>query len=98
MAPYSSSKYRLSAGRASRKGPKVALKGPNSEASEGPPLKKRRYIPGGPGGGGRYVEIDVDEPPKIKRTPIRRTSSSRSRPAPEPAPDTVQLQNLRNGR
>lgn len=29
----------------------------------GPPLKKRRYIPGGPGGGGRYVDTDGTEVP-----------------------------------
>lgn len=28
-----------------------------------PPLKKRRYIPGGPGGGGRYVDEDGEETP-----------------------------------
>ncbi|KAI9752717.1 MAG: hypothetical protein M4579_005516 [Chaenotheca gracillima] len=27
------------------------------------PLKKRRYVPGGPGGGGRYVDIDGSETP-----------------------------------
>lgn len=26
-------------------------------AADGPPMKKRKYIPGGPGGGGRYVDI-----------------------------------------
>ncbi|KAI9790459.1 MAG: nuA3 HAT complex component nto1 [Peltula sp. TS41687] len=28
-----------------------------------PPLKKRKYVPGGPGGGGRYIEIDGSETP-----------------------------------
>lgn len=28
-----------------------------------PPLKKRRYVPGGPGGGGRYVDVDGTEVP-----------------------------------
>ncbi|KAI9849693.1 MAG: nuA3 HAT complex component nto1 [Sclerophora amabilis] len=28
-----------------------------------PPLKKRRYVPGGPGGGGRYVDLDGTETP-----------------------------------
>src|SRR5947207_8009119 len=27
------------------------------------PLKKRRYVPGGPGGGGRYIEVDGTEIP-----------------------------------
>ncbi|KAI1003998.1 hypothetical protein K3495_g4211 [Podosphaera aphanis] len=31
--------------------------------SSEPPLKKRRYIPGGPGGGGRYVDEDGTEIP-----------------------------------
>jgi len=31
--------------------------------TDGPPLKKRRYIPGGPGGGGRYVDDDGTETP-----------------------------------
>lgn len=29
----------------------------------GPPLQKRRYVPGGPGGGGRYVDADGTEVP-----------------------------------
>ena len=28
-----------------------------------PPLKKRKYVPGGPGGGGRYIEVDGSETP-----------------------------------
>ena len=38
----------------------------NPSASRGsgdPPLKKRKYVPGGPGGGGRYIEIDGSETP-----------------------------------
>ncbi|KAH1572272.1 hypothetical protein KXW39_004139 [Aspergillus fumigatus] len=76
MAPYSSSKYRLSAGRASRKGPKVALKGPNSEASEGPPLKKRRYIPGGPGAKPELESQQVLLPPPPPPPPAPTTSPS----------------------
>ncbi len=34
-------------------GPKPKVK----PAGDGPPPKKRKYIPGGPGGGGRYVDI-----------------------------------------
>jgi NuA3 HAT complex component NTO1 len=39
---------------------------PNSQSAEAdgtsePPLKKRRYVPGGPGGGGRYIEVDGTE-------------------------------------
>ncbi|KAF4276829.1 hypothetical protein CNMCM8689_005537 [Aspergillus fumigatus] len=76
MAPYSSSKYRLSAGRASRKGPKVALKGPNSEASEGPPLKKRRYIPGGPGDEPHLHEVALH--PNLRPSPNPNLNPSRS--------------------
>ena len=41
---------------------------PQSPVVEGPstveqPPKKRRYIPGGPGGGGRYVDVDGTEIP-----------------------------------
>ncbi len=42
-------------------GPKPKAKpGPKPQpkpAGDGPPPKKRKYIPGGPGGGGRYVDI-----------------------------------------
>ena len=42
-------------------GPKPKAKpGPKPKpkpAADGPPAKKRKYIPGGPGGGGRYVDI-----------------------------------------
>ncbi|KAK3322497.1 hypothetical protein B0H66DRAFT_206050 [Apodospora peruviana] len=46
----------------------------NLTASE-PPLKKKRYIPGGPGGGGRFVDEDGKEtpadPPAIATTAPR---------------------------
>ncbi|RAH40431.1 putative PHD finger domain protein [Aspergillus brunneoviolaceus CBS 621.78] len=93
MAPLSSSKYRSSPGRSSRNQTKVTLKTSRSSdpsTSEGPPLKKRKYIPGGPGGGGRYIELEVKEPasrqPKTTPAARRNSSSSRSRPAPAPAP------------
>ncbi|OJJ99735.1 hypothetical protein ASPACDRAFT_119423 [Aspergillus aculeatus ATCC 16872] len=94
MAPLSSSKYRSSPGRSSRNQTKVALKTSRSSdpsTSEGPPLKKRKYIPGGPGGGGRYIELEVKEPasrqPKTTPAARRNSSSSRSRLAPAPAPE-----------
>ena len=34
-----------------------------SRGSGDPPPKKRKYVPGGPGGGGRYIEIDGSETP-----------------------------------
>lgn len=46
-------------GRRSRPRPTSA----EATAISEPPPKKRRYIPGGPGGGGRYVDIDGTEIP-----------------------------------
>ncbi|KAA8646976.1 hypothetical protein EYZ11_000139 [Aspergillus tanneri] len=93
MAPYSSPKNRNSPGKTSKAQSKAqsktSLKGPRNsdQASEGPPLKKRKYVPGGPGGGGRYIELDIRETKPPKPTPVRRTSSaSRGRSAPEPKP------------
>lgn len=59
------------------------------DSSEGPPFKKRKYVPGGPGGGGRFVELQAaqhqETSPKKKSsgTPHRYSTSSRSRPARE---------------
>ena len=93
MAPLSASKNRPH-GRPSRNLP------------EGPPPKKRKYVPGGPGGGGRFIEYDVKEmsspkpTPKPAKpatpTPVRRTSSSSqsrtAREAPrEPEPQPIPL-------
>ncbi|KAE8356214.1 enhancer of polycomb-like-domain-containing protein [Aspergillus coremiiformis] len=70
MAPLASNKYRSSPGKPPKNQSKAVLKGTQnsngSSAGEGPPLKKRKYVPGGPGGGGRYIELDVREtkPPK----------------------------------
>jgi len=36
---------------------------PEAQAAEQPRPKKRRYVPGGPGGGGRYVDSDGTEIP-----------------------------------
>lgn len=46
-------------GRRSRPRPTSA----EASAVSEPPPKKRRYIPGGPGGGGRYVDVDGTEIP-----------------------------------
>ncbi|GES64129.1 PHD finger domain protein [Aspergillus terreus] len=95
MAPYASPKHRSSPARPLKNTPKASLKGSrNSDPApiEGPPLKKRKYVPGGPGGGGRYIELDVRETkppkPKPKPSPARRNSTAtpRTRPVPEPAP------------
>lgn len=66
-------------------------------AAAGHPIKKRRYIPGGPGGGGRFVDADAsDVPSSTSRTrgagrdvsyvipspiPLRRERSTRTRSA-----------------
>lgn len=49
----------------------------------GPPLKKRKYIPGGPGGGGRYLNSDNEEVilpmiSSISTRPSRRSMHMRS--------------------
>ncbi|KAL1954503.1 hypothetical protein VTO42DRAFT_1114 [Malbranchea cinnamomea] len=57
---------------------------PGGEISSEPPLKKRKYVPGGPGGGGRYIEIDVTEAPaKTTSFRSRNQTASRVRPAQE---------------
>ncbi|KAF7587560.1 nuA3 HAT complex component nto1 [Aspergillus hancockii] len=84
MAPLSSNKYRSSPGRPPKNQPKSLLKGsqnPSATPGEGPPLKKRKYVPGGPGGGGRYIELDVREtkPPK----PVKPAKPAKpSKPSP----------------
>lgn len=58
--PSSSRRSLNTRGVSSRKsGQRASLAGspPNAE----PPLKKRRYVPGGPGGGGRYVDPNGNE-------------------------------------
>ena len=64
MAPIPSSRRRPfnSRGRAARR-PRPHSAVPEGPALEKPPPKKRRYIPGGPGGGGRYVDVDGTEIP-----------------------------------
>lgn len=47
--------------RARRSRPAVSGREANTIAT--PPSKKRRYVPGGPGGGGRYVDTDGTEIP-----------------------------------
>lgn len=78
-------------GRPSRSSqPKTFLKSSRSavDSPEGPPHKKRKYVPGGPGGGGRFVDLEAqrrqqETTPKKKSsgTPRRHSTSSRSRPA-----------------
>ncbi|KAL2830384.1 enhancer of polycomb-like-domain-containing protein [Aspergillus pseudoustus] len=91
MAPFSSQKHRSSPGGALKNGTKTPLQDSvNSESAvvEGPPLKKLKYVPGGPGGGGRYIEVEVREtikpkpkpkPKQPKLSPMKRRNSSMSR-------------------
>ncbi|KAJ5577731.1 uncharacterized protein N7459_006695 [Penicillium hispanicum] len=92
--------------RPSRSHHKSALKASRSaiiDSPEGPPLKKRKYVPGGPGGGGRFIEVDVSQetptPKKKTSAPRRHSTSVRSRsvreidhaihaPPPPPVPTT----------
>lgn len=67
-----------------------------SAAGQPPPLKKRKYVPGGPGGGGRYIEVDVTEtPPPAKPKPKpkpssgRKNTTPRARPKPRPNRETT---------
>ncbi|KAL4905207.1 hypothetical protein BDW74DRAFT_20381 [Aspergillus multicolor] len=93
MAPYTSPK-RASPGGPLKNGSKTPLRDSGNSGAPvddglGPIVKKRKYVPGGPGGGGRYIEIEVREPlkqpkpkPKPKQpklSPVKRTNSSTSR-------------------
>lgn len=60
MAPMSASRRPFNT-RARRSRPAVSGSEANTIAT--PPSKKRRYVPGGPGGGGRYVDTDGTEIP-----------------------------------
>ncbi|KAJ5709578.1 hypothetical protein N7493_009869 [Penicillium malachiteum] len=74
--------------RPSRSTPKSTTKPTRSSlhSPEGPPLKKRKYVPGGPGGGGRFIEVELAEeitpPPPDKKTtsPNKPPTSVRGRP------------------
>lgn len=75
-------------GRSSRTQPRSSLKASRSalDSPEGPPSKKRKYVPGGPGGGGRFIDVESAQeatPKKKASTPRRHSSSARSRPVRE---------------
>ncbi|KAJ6107701.1 hypothetical protein N7523_009024 [Penicillium sp. IBT 18751x] len=100
MAPMSRHSF---SGRSSRAQPKSALKSSRHavDSPEGPPFKKRKYVPGGPGGGGRFIDVEASQettPKKKHNTPRRHSTSARSRPireieqsmqAPPPPPPPV---------
>lgn len=55
---------------------------------EGPPRKKRKYVPGGPGGGGRFIELAKSENATAARSPGRRSDSGmRTQTEPEAEPE-----------
>lgn len=88
MAPLSPPKNKPTPARPLKNQPKVTLKGPrNDEASEEPPLKKRRYA----AEGGSIPDVDGNDVNAEESTsPVRRSSSnsrSRSGPDAEPQPD-----------
>ncbi|KAJ5263672.1 hypothetical protein N7478_011277 [Penicillium angulare] len=71
--------------RPPRSTPKKPLKSSHTvnPSSEGPSLKKRKYIPGGPGGGGRFIEVEPGEitsPEQKTNSHRRHSSSARGRP------------------
>lgn len=69
MTPVPGTPRRPASSRARSSRPRSAAAASRSEKttpahiSSEPPLKRRRYIPGGPGGGGRYVDEDGTELP-----------------------------------
>ncbi|KAJ5317349.1 hypothetical protein PENANT_c034G03094 [Penicillium antarcticum] len=87
-------------GRPSRSRPRSSLKSSQNglpDSPEGPPMKKRRYIPGGPGGGGRFIDADgtivaeeESETPKKPSAPRRHSASARGRPAPRETEEPMQ--------
>ncbi|PCH04430.1 Zinc finger, PHD-type [Penicillium occitanis (nom. inval.)] len=57
----------------------------NASPTDGPPLKKRKYIPGGPGGGGRFIEIDAVVERKPPPAPVAEpVVPAQSQPSPRP--------------
>lgn len=102
MAPLSSSRNKSLPGKPLRNGTTASLRPPrNSDPGEGPPLKKRKYVPGSVGGGGHWIDVEKEqENVSQASSPARRNSSnSRNRsaarevqpaeldPEPEPEPE-----------
>ncbi|KAJ5581219.1 hypothetical protein N7450_007520 [Penicillium hetheringtonii] len=67
-------------GRSSRAQPKSSFRSSRQtvHSPEGPPLKKRKYVPGGPGGGGRFIEVEVSQGthPPLPPPPTTTTTTS----------------------
>lgn len=61
------------------------------DISTEPPPKRRKYVPGGPGGGGRYIEVDgPDTPVRLSAHEDNSCSTvSRTRPTREAAPTSA---------
>ncbi|KAB5558597.1 hypothetical protein GE09DRAFT_1221697 [Coniochaeta sp. 2T2.1] len=64
-------------GRASgaRTGPRTSRRAPSPAPDTEPPPKRRKYIPGGPGGGGRFIDENGVEIAGPSTTPRRRNTS-----------------------
>lgn len=94
MAPLSPPKNTASPSKPLKNHPKVTLKGPRDDgAGEEPPLKKRKYAPGGPNGEGGLLdadenEVNVEDPVS---SACRSSSNSRSRPELGTEAHSVQL-------
>ncbi|KAF3484054.1 jade-1 [Arthroderma uncinatum] len=74
-----------SAVRTPKPRPRPAPKGARNAAVHvpgEPPPKKLKYVPGGPGGGGRYIEVDDIDPPVRASSQMRnKNSTPRTRPS-----------------
>ncbi|KAL1969113.1 hypothetical protein VTN77DRAFT_367 [Rasamsonia byssochlamydoides] len=55
------------------------------DSTEGPPAKRRKYVPGGPGGGGRYVDVER----KQQELAAESSPGSQSYSAPRPRRETT---------
>jgi NuA3 HAT complex component NTO1 len=101
MAPSPSSSRRSVKSASTPRGPGRPRSKVMLDANGNPP-KKRRYIPGGPGGGGRYVDEDGNETPvggtgpggyaysgQPRKRPIREPGSVIRRSVPRPRREKV---------
>ncbi|KAJ6000044.1 hypothetical protein N7481_000453 [Penicillium waksmanii] len=99
MAPMS--RHSISS-RPSRAQPKSALKSSRSAADspEGPPFKKRKYVPGGPGGGGRFIDVEASQrettPKKKSSIPRRPSTTTTTTTATIPPPPATVRENAKS--
>ncbi|OAX81363.1 hypothetical protein ACJ72_04294 [Emergomyces africanus] len=92
MAQLSSSKRTFNP-RTPRPQPEIlrAAQSADQVTNSEPPLKKRRYVPGGPGGGGRYVDVDGMETPvgSIREMAPSNNTAPRVRPVREHSSNNI---------